>query len=251
MQIRIGEADRIIEGQHYTGDLGAFAIHPDGRPYGTFRTAAVTADADRITFRGCTFENTAGPGKTAGQAIALYLDGDDICLEDCTLRGHQDTLFLAPLPPKEIQKDGFLGAKQVTPRIPRTVRFRRCRIEGGVDFVFGGATAYFDECDFVNVEAGYVFAPCTPKEVETGFVARKCRFLRTGEVEDHSCYLGRPWREYARVLLEDCFLDAHIHPEGFAEWSGRGEAGGVVFEERGSYGPGADRTSRLPWVRCV
>ena len=249
MSYSIIGSDVSIEGQTYSGATGALAIHPDGRPYHTFRTATVLVDGDRVSFKNCRFENTAGPGKEAGQAIALYLDGDDITLEDCILTGHQDTLFLAPLPPKEVQKDGFLGPKQFTPRTPRTFYFKKCRIEGGVDFIFGGATAYFDDCDFVSVEPGYVFAPCTPKDVETGFVARNCRFLCTEEIPQASCYIGRPWREFARIRLENCYIDRHIHPEGFADWNGRGEGGTVVFEELHSTGPGAENTKRPCWVR--
>ena len=139
MSYSIIGSDISIEGQTYSGATGALAIHPDGRPYHTFRTATVLVDGDRVSFKNCRFENTAGPGKEAGQAIALYLDGDDITLEDCILTGHQDTLFLAPLPPKAVQKDGFLGPKQFTPRTPRTYYFKKCRIEGGVDFICGGA----------------------------------------------------------------------------------------------------------------
>lgn len=64
-------------------------------------------EGSRVKFRNCRFANTAGSGKKAGQAIALYLDGDDIVLEDCVPEGHQDTLFLAPLPPHAYEKDGF------------------------------------------------------------------------------------------------------------------------------------------------
>jgi pectinesterase len=109
MQYVISDSDRVFEDMHYTGARSALEIHPDGKPYHTFRTATVLVTGKDLTFRRCSFANTAGPGKTAAQAIALYLDGDGIRLEDCILEGHQDTLFLAPLPPKEIQKDGFLG----------------------------------------------------------------------------------------------------------------------------------------------
>lgn len=248
MQYVISDTDRVFEGLSYEGSRSAYEIHPDGRPYHTFRTATVLADGTDLTFKGCSFANTAGPGREAGQAIALYLDGDGICLEDCLITGHQDTLFLAPLPPKEIQKDGFLGPKQFTPRTDRTFTFKNCRIEGGVDFVFGGATAFFEDCVFVSNEPGYVFAPSTPEHVKTGFVARHCRFERTEGVEDGSCYLARPWRSFARVRLEDCFLDAHIHPEGFHDWNKTEARKTVVFEEYGSRGPGAECAARPDWV---
>jgi pectinesterase len=249
MQYVITDSDRIIEDMHYTGARSALEIHPDGKPYHTFRTATVRVTGNHLTFRRCSFANTAGPGKTAAQAIALYLDGDNLRLEDCVLEGHQDTLFLAPLPPKEIQKDGFLGPGQFTPRTDRTVYFKNCRIEGGVDFVFGGATAFFDGCVFVSNEPGFVFAPSTPEHVKTGFVARNCRFERTVDVPDASCYLARPWREYGKVRLEDCFLDAHICPEGFHDWNKPRAHETALFEEYRSYGPGAEGAGRPDWVR--
>ena len=232
MQWTISENNIVIEDQTYTGDLYARKMHEDGRPYHTFRTATVLVDGNNITFRRCTFENTAGPGKEVGQALALYIDGDNIRLEDCIRKGHQDTLFMAPLPPKEIEKDGFLGPKQFTPRTPRTVYLKNCLIEGGVDFIFGGATAYFDNCEFRSVEPGYVFAPSTPEEVETGFVARNCRFTRSNEqdVPDASCYIGRPWREYAKIRLENCELGPHIHPDGWHDWGKTAARQTIRFE---------------------
>ena len=245
--ITLSQSGLRVEGETYTGGVGAFAIHPDGRPYHTFRTATVLADGDRMTFTRCTFLNTAGPGSAAGQGIALYLDGDGILLEDCVISGHQDTLFLAPLPEREIQKDGFLGPKQFTPRTERTFRFRRCLIEGGVDFIFGGATAYFEDCEFRSVEPGYVFAPSTPQHVPEGFVARRCRFTAAEGVPDGSCHIARPWREHGAVRLENCTLGAHIAPEGWADWGKPHE--GLRFEEYASSGPGAVPGARPDYVR--
>lgn len=239
----ISECDKVIENRHYTGDLYARALHADGRSYHTFRTATVLVDGENLTFRNCTFENTAGRGEEKGQAIALYLDGDNLLLEDCVIRGNQDTLFLAPLPQKELEKDGFLGPKQFAPRIPRVVKLRHCYIEGSVDFVFGGATAYFDDCEFHSCGEGCVFAPSTPKEIAAGMVARNCRFTAGRGVRDASCYVARPWRDYGAVCLEHCWLGTHIHPSLWKDWSGRIAAGTARFSEEDSYGPGAVRLS--------
>lgn len=250
MQHHISDSNIIIENQIYTGCHYGKEEHPDGQKYGTFRSYTVLVDGDHITFRGCTFENTSGPGKEVGQAIALYIDGDDIHLENCTLRGHQDTLFLAPLPEKEIIPGGFLGPKQFTPRYDRTVYFKDCVIEGGVDFIFGGATAYFENCEFRNIEEGYAFAPSTPEHIPVGFVAKSCRFTATDNVAKGSCYIARPWRNFAKVRLENCYLGSHIHPMGWDDWGKTESHKTVEFVESGSFGPGATNT-RPEYVQFI
>ena len=238
-QIHISESNITIENKTFSASHYAREDMPDGTKRGTFRSYSVLVDGDNVTFKSCVFENTAGRGEDVGQAIALYLDGDGITLENCVLRGHQDTLFLAPLPEKEIIPGGFVGPKQFTERKRRTVYFKNCVIEGGVDFIFGGATAYFDGCEFVSVEKGYIFAPSTPADVEIGFVATNCRFTAAKGVADGSCFIARPWRNHAYVRLENCYLGEHINPLGFDDW-GKTEAHGTVrFFEYGSYGPGS------------
>ena len=248
-QYHFHEDGEEICGRTFQGGYGASMIHPDGRPFYTFRTYTVLADGSGISFRDCCFENSAGPGETAGQAIALYLDGDGITLTDCVLRGHQDTLFLAPLPLKPFLKNGFVGPKEFTPRTDRTVYFKHCLIEGGIDFIFGGATAYFDDCEFRNVEPGYVFAPCTPEGKEEGFVARNCRFTAAENVPEGSCYIGRPWRNHARVRLENCYLGKHINLAGWHDWDKPESHSTVSFAETGSYGPGFVPEARPDYVK--
>ena len=240
MQLHISERNQIIENKTFTAAHYAKEDMPDGTKRGTFRTYTVLVDGDNIHFKNCVFENSAGKGKDVGQAIALYIDGDDITLEDCTLIGHQDTVFLAPLPKKEIIPGGFIGPKQFTERKRRTVHFKNCTIKGGVDFIFGGATAYFDNCELVSVEEGYVFAPSTPEDVEIGFVATNCRFTAEEGVGKATCFVARPWRNHAYVRLENCYLGEHIHPSAFDDW-GKTEAHATVrFSESGSYGPSAN-----------
>ncbi len=200
-----------------TWNDGAKEVLPDGMNRGTFRTATLLVDAHHVTLRRLTVENAAAPRQQVGQAIALYADGDFFTCEDCTLRSRQDTLFTAPLPPKELQKNGFIGPKQFAPRTPQRHTYRRCRIEGDVDFIFGGAAAWFEDCDIVSVDAGYATAASTPEGQKYGYVFRHCRFL--GEnVPQASCYLGRPWRDWAKTVLLDCTIGAHICPEGWHDW---------------------------------
>ncbi|MBO7196937.1 MAG: pectin methylesterase [Clostridia bacterium] len=238
-QIHISDSNLTIENKIFSASNYAKEEMPDGSKRGTFRSYSVLVDGDNVRFKNCVFENTAGRGKDVGQAIALYLDGDGIILENCILRGHQDTLFLAPLPDKEIIPGGFIGPKQFTERKRRTYYFKNCVIEGGVDFIFGGATAYFEGCEFVSVEDGYIFAPSTPEDVAIGFVAEDCRFTASDNVGKGSCFIARPWRNHAYVKLENCYLGEHINPAGFDDW-GKLEAHETVrFFEYNSYGPGA------------
>lgn len=99
------------------GSLGAKMPSEDGSgvdgTLGTFRTYTVLVDADDVRLENLTIENDAGDGREVGQAIALYADGDRLVVDACCIKGHQDTLFLGPLPPHEAKPGGFIGPKPV------------------------------------------------------------------------------------------------------------------------------------------
>lgn len=239
-------------------DDAARTLLEDGEKRGTFRTATLRTDGANITLRGLTVENAAAPREEAGQAIALYADGDCFLCEDCVLLGAQDTLFTAPLPPKEIEKNGFIGPKQFAPRVPQRHTYRRCRIEGDVDFIFGGAAAWFEDCDLVTIDgrrdksapfAAYVTAASTPQGQVFGYVFMHCRFTAR-DVPPASVYLGRPWREWARTVLIDCDLGPHIHRDGFDDWNKPLAHKTSFYAEYGSRGPGADEF-RAPFVHAL
>lgn len=104
-----------------TFDDYANFIMEDGTKMGTFRSYSVFVDAHDVMLKNLTIENASGDSLTHGQAIALYADGDRLTVDSCRLIGHQDTLFTGPLPPKEIQKNGFIGPKQFAPRDRKSV----------------------------------------------------------------------------------------------------------------------------------
>lgn len=232
-------------------DLYARMPMEDGSRRGTFRTYSCLVDTHDVTFKNLTLANTAGPGPKVGQALALYADGDRLMFDNCRFLGNQDTLFTGPLPPKELEPGGFVGPKEFSPRINGRHYYRNCYIEGDIDFIFGSATAFFQSCEFFSKDIGlpvngYVTAASTPSGQPYGYVMKDCRF--TGCCPPRTVYLGRPWRDYARTVLIDCFLDSHIHPEGWHDWNKPSARENCFFAEYNSSGPGAHMASRPDWI---
>ncbi len=238
-----------------TYHLGGREILEDGLKRGTFRTASVRINAQDFTARNLTFENSAGFGYEVGQALALYVDGDRAIFENCRFLGSQDTLFTAPLPLKEFEPGGFRGPGEHKPRILGRHYYKKCFIQGDIDFIFGSATAYFEDCTLFSKKPGsypphknsededifgYIAAASTPEDVKYGYVFKNCNL--TGDCPPGTVYLGRPWREFAKTVYIDCCLGDHIHPAGWQDWNKT--HGHFYFAEYGSYGPGAMPESR-------
>lgn len=231
----------------------ALEILEDGEKRGTFRTATLFIDANDFTAKNITFENSAGPGKKVGQALALYVDGDRMTFENCRLLGGQDTLFTAPLPTAAYEKNGFRGPKEFAPRIHGRHLYKKCYICGDVDFIFGGATAYFEECEIfsnnTNQEInGYVTAASTLEE-EAGYVFNRCKF--TSDCPPKSVYLGRPWRNYAKVAILNSDIGEHITEEGWDDWGKTDARHSVCFAEFNNTGIGADTKKRPTWIKLL
>lgn len=232
--------------------------HPDGLKRGTFRSYTLLVMADGCTLSGLTIRNDAGPRQLTGQCIALFAEGDGLTVEDCVLSSFQDTLYTGPLPPKEKIPNGFIGPTQLLPRRPQRHIYRRCVIRGDVDFIFGGAAAWFEQCDVVCVNgltdgregSGYAAAPSTPEGQKYGYVFHRCRFLGEG-VPDGSFYLGRPWREFAKAVLLGCHIGAHVRAEGWDDWGKAAFHENGLFAEYGCTGPGSDLSRRAPFSRVL
>lgn len=223
---------------------------PDGERRGTFRSYSVLVDANDFTARNITFENSAGAGTVAGQALALYVDGDRIMFDHCRMTGSQDTLFTGPLPREELVKGGFKGPKEWDERKDGRHYYRNCYICGDVDFIFGSATAYFEQCEIFSINrdkpvGGYITAASTPKGNTFGYVFNHCRF--TGSCRPDSVYFGRPWRDYAKVVIMNSEIGSHIKKEGWHNWNKPQAEQTSFYAEYNNFGEGADTSGRVPW----
>ena len=176
------------------GDGGKLP-HKDGRPTHTFRSYTAFFSGETLCVEDMTIENDAGPGAKAGQAVAAYVDSTRAVFRRVKLLGSQDTLFCAPLPEKEREKDGFLGPRGLAPRKPTAQYYTDCEIAGDIDFIFGGGDGLFENCVIRTVDNriphSYVTAP-SGKADGLGFVFWNCDLV--SDCPPGSVYLGRPWR---------------------------------------------------------
>ena len=237
-----------------TGGLYARMPMEDIGKRGTFRTFSCLIASHDITFKNVTFENSSGKGPDVGQALALYADGDRLVFDNCRFLGNQDTLFTAPLPPKEIEPNGFVGPGQKLPRAFGRHYYKNCYLEGDIDFIFGGAAAYFENCELFSKNINrpvnsYVTAASTPQGQPYGYVMKNCRF--TGNCPPHSAYLGRPWREYAKTVLLNCYIGEHICEEGWHDWNKEEAHEHALYAEYESTGPSSDMKKRPGWVKSL
>jgi pectinesterase len=217
----------------------ALKLGNDGTPMGTNASCSTHITGDDIRVEHIIFENTAGPGSIVGQAVALYLDADQAVFRNCTFLAAQDTLYLAK--PKE-EKLNTSGRNY----------FEHCRIAGDVDFIFGSATAYFEECEIISLDRnmeinGFISAAATPEDKKAGFIFHKCRLISDAAAD--SVYLGRPWRDYARTVFIDCWMGGHIRREGWNDWGKSSVNDTVQYAEYGSVGPGAAPGERISWSK--
>ncbi len=190
-----------------------------GRKRGTFRSYTAFFSGRKLVIENVTIENIAGKGSNVGQAIALYLDVMDARLEHVKLLGHQDTLFLAPLPEKEREVGGFYGPRYLSERKRCTSIICNSLITGDVDFIFGSGDALFDSCEIRSLGEGYVAAPSGKKEWP-GFIFRNC-FFTSESLPLESVFLMRPWRSEGKACFITSHFADHIKKEGLSPWKGR------------------------------
>ncbi|GIO30387.1 MULTISPECIES: pectinesterase family protein [Paenibacillus] len=225
-----------------------------GEEIGTFATPTLFLGGRRLMLENLTVTNAAGQGDDIGQAVAVSAYCDEAVFRCCTFKGHQDTLFTGPLPPATKQGGSFGGIPVREHHDRCRQLYRYCRIEGTVDFIFGGATAYFEQCEIRSLRhakrgSGYVTAASTPPGAEHGYVFRDC--LLTAEQGVSDVYLGRPWREHAKTDFVGCKLGGHIVPAGWHNWDNPANETKVRYREFGVSGALALRERRVPWALCT
>lgn len=188
----------------------------------TFHTSTVLVEGDDFMAKNLTIKNTSGP---VGQAVALSVSANRCYFENCALLGYQDTLYT--------EGEGF---KQY---------FKDCYIEGGVDFIFGGATVLFENCTLNSKSDSYITAASTPQGQEFGYVFKNCKLTADDNVKN--VYLGRPWRFNAKTVFIECEMGSHIRPEGWHNWGKKEAEVQAFYAEYNCSGEGYQPQKRVGW----
>ncbi len=163
---------------------------------------------------------------------------DRAVFKHCRFLGHQDTLFA------DYGRQYYVDSY----------------IEGGVDFIFGNATAVFDHTEIHAKGRGYLTAQSrTSPRQTTGYVILNSKV--TSGIEDvrvpagsivkvspqGTVSLGRPWRPFSRVVYIRTELPAEIIAEGWNLWGRTAETPQAYYAEFKDTGSGANPASRVPW----
>jgi pectinesterase len=190
----------------------------------TFTSYTAKISGNRFIAENITFLNSAGP---VGQALALYVDADKAVFKNCKFLGNQDTIFATGE-----------NARQY---------FVDCYIEGTTDFIFGPATAVFQNCTIKAKTNSYITAANTPQGKRFGFVFLDCKILADSSVT--KLFLGRPWRAYSKTAFIRCQFPKQIAPEGWNSWGNPENEKTAFYAEYNNSGEGAHTKSRVAWSK--
>lgn len=186
-----------------------------GKEIGTTGSASIHIYGNGFSAENITFQNTAGP--TAGQAVAVWVAGDQASFKNCRFLGDLDTLYT----------QGY-GSHQY---------YKDCYIEGTGDFIFGASTVWFQHCEIYCKTGGSVTAASTPDTEKYGYVFKDCRIGgKPGTTGKY--FLGRPWRPYAKTVFINCELGDQIKSIGWDYWSDVKNQTTAYYAEYKNTGPG-------------
>ncbi|MFA9186752.1 pectinesterase family protein [Flavobacterium sp. FBOR7N2.3] len=211
----------IITNDDYSGK----ANPNSNRNIGTSDSYTFLVRADDVQIENLTIENS---WCEKGQAVSLHVKGTRFSIKNSRILGCQDTLLT----------DGD-GAYQY---------YQNCYIEGTTDFIFGPATAVFENCIIKSKKDSYITAASTPENLEFGYVFLNCVLIADANVT--KVFLGRPWRPFAKTVFLGCNLGSHILPEGWNPWKDErfpDKDKTAFYAEYNNKGKGAKTNKRVAW----
>ncbi|GAA1962920.1 pectinesterase family protein [Kitasatospora viridis] len=214
-------------------------LKPDGTPYGTTGSATATFRSSDLAVTGVTIVNSFDPNANpqidqySTQAVAVAALGDRQVYNNDRFIGTQDTVETV----------------NNTTGVQNRQYFRNDFIAGTVDFLFGNATAVFDQDNLEEIDRGQalggnVVAPNTDSSQKYGMLITNSNLFSSAAPNTFT--LGRPWHNtptaVGQLVVRDTTLpaglitaapwtdmtpDFHWWQARFAEYQNGGAGAGV------------------------
>ncbi|KAB5595863.1 putative effector protein/Pectinesterase [Ceratobasidium theobromae] len=186
---------------------------------GTVRISTISTG---VKLYNLNISNTYGKPVSQSQAIALSVQAGNFGAYAVALKGYQDTLL------------ANVG----------TQFYGRSYINGAVDFIFGQkASIWITRSEIETLGDGYITASGRLVDDANWYIIDRTKVYSNGT---GSVYLGRPWRNYARVVFQNSELGANVLPAGWSIWtSSDNRTNMTTFAEYKNTGPGAWNNQRV------
>jgi pectin methylesterase-like acyl-CoA thioesterase len=191
-----------------TFNLNAQSPSDSGGTVGTTGSTSTTINGNHFIAANLTFANSTPDNVSL--AVALKTNSDCNLFKNVRFVGFQDTLYL----------DGGAGS-------PRRNYIVDSYVTGDTDFIFGRATAVFENSTINSSDRQYITAPRTEASNPYGFVFLDNTLTNEPNpvgssvvaVPNNSTYLGRPWQYDSTnpiVQSKSVFINTKMGPHVIA-----------------------------------
>ncbi|KAH8662487.1 pectin lyase fold/virulence factor [Xylariales sp. PMI_506] len=205
-------------------------------------TATFSTASTKIAMYNIVIENSDNLDGSLSSYVTLAgsIYGNEIGFYGCSFIGWQDTLLT-----------GATAGYQY---------YESCYIEGAIDFIWGYSKAYFKGCTIGAKRAKSAMTAQSRASLTAigGYIFDQCLFTAAADATvdlTQTVYLGRPYSEYALVVVKNSYLDSLIAPSGWKVWSTSSpNTDYITFAEYNNSGPGNwenNAAARVAWENCT
>ncbi|KAL8140341.1 hypothetical protein V2J09_006362 [Rumex salicifolius] len=197
-------------------------------------SATFKVEASNFIAFGISFKNEAPTGMaqtSQNQSVAAFVGADRVAFYHCGFFSTHNTLF------------DYKGRHY----------YEECYIQGSIDFIFGRAKSLFKACELfvVGDRRTTIHGSITAQSRESATEDSGFSFVNTTVYGTDDVYLGRAKNQFSRVIFALTYLSNTITPQGWTNWSYKGNTKNLYHAEYMCSGPGSGTANRAGWSKSL